>query len=121
VNDELEALHASVALVQDSVLGDTGRSSSLAVSLAKVAEKVENRINRVVANGVRWRTRSALVAVLAYFPELEPELELLGSGRDTHLNDDWVDALRPLVSVASDSLASVVPSSLARDPLDHAE
>jgi hypothetical protein len=33
-------------------------------------------------------TRSALVAVLSHFPELEPELELLGSVWDADLSDD---------------------------------
>jgi hypothetical protein len=32
--------------------------------------------------------------------------------------DDQADALWPLVSAASDSLASLVPSSIARDPPD---
>jgi hypothetical protein len=42
-----------------------------AASLAKAVEEVENRINTMAANGVRWRIRSALVAVLSHFPELE--------------------------------------------------
>jgi hypothetical protein len=41
-NAELEALWTSAALVRDSVLGDTGGSSSLAASLAKLAEEAEN-------------------------------------------------------------------------------
>jgi hypothetical protein len=88
------------------------------VSLATVVEEVEKRINAVATNGVRWGALSALVAVLSHFPELETELELLRSGRGTDLSDDPVDALFPLVSVASDSLASIVPSSLAHDSLD---
>jgi hypothetical protein len=38
-NAELEALRASTTLVRDSVLGDTGGSSSLAVSLTKAAKE----------------------------------------------------------------------------------
>jgi hypothetical protein len=45
-----------------------------------------------------------LVAILPHYPKLEPELELIGSGRDADLSDDRVDALWPLVSVGSDSL-----------------
>jgi hypothetical protein len=120
-NAELEALWASAALVRDSVLGDTGRSSSLAASLAKAVEDVENWINTATTNGVQWGTRSALVVVLSHFPELEPELELLGSGRDADLSNNWADALWPLVSAAPYSLASLVPSSLAHDPLDDVE
>jgi hypothetical protein len=59
-----------------------------------------------------------LVAALSHFPELEPELELLGFRRDADLSDGQADALWPLVSVASDSLALLIPSSLAHDPLD---
>jgi hypothetical protein len=105
----------------DSVLGDTGGSSSLAASLAEAAEEVENQINTADANGVQWGTRSALVAILLHFRELEPKLELLGSGRDAYLIEDQADALWPLVSTASNSLASLIPSSLSRNPPDDAE
>jgi hypothetical protein len=94
--------------------GGAGISSSLVVSLAMVMEEVGNRIYTVTANGVRWGTRSMLVAVLSHFPKQEPELELLGSGRDANLSDDQADALLPLVSLASDLLTSLIPSSLAR-------
>jgi hypothetical protein len=43
VNAELEAIR----------VGDTGRSSSLAASLAEATGEVEDRINAVAANGVR--------------------------------------------------------------------
>jgi hypothetical protein len=66
----------------------------------------------MAANRVRWGTRSALVAALSHFPELKSELEFLGFGQNVDLSDDQVDALTPLVSVASDSLASLVPSSI---------
>jgi hypothetical protein len=80
-----------------------------------VAEGVEKWINVVAANGVWWGARSTLVAILLHFPELETEVELLGFGRGTDLSDDQADALRQLISVTSDSLASLVSSSLARD------
>jgi hypothetical protein len=38
-------------------------------------------------------TRSALVATLLHFPELETKLELLGSWCDARLTEDLVDAL----------------------------
>jgi hypothetical protein len=120
-NAELEALRASVALVRDLILGDIGRSSSLVASLPKAVKEVENRINMMANNGVQWGTRSALVAILLHFRELEPKLELLGSGRDAYLIEDQADALWPLVSTASNSLASLIPSSLARNPPDDAE
>jgi prophage DNA circulation protein len=114
---ELEALRASVALVRDLVLGVAGRSSSLVAPLATMVEEDEKWTNATTANGVRWRARSALVTVLSHFPELETEVELLGSGRGTDLSDDQSDALLLQVSVASDSLASLVSSSMADDSL----
>jgi hypothetical protein len=48
----LDALRSSVVLVQDLVLGDVDRPSSLATSLPKVAELLEDRIDTVVTNGV---------------------------------------------------------------------
>jgi hypothetical protein len=120
-NAELEALRTFAAFVRDLVLVRADRSSSLAASLYIVVEEVENRINTVATNGVRWGTRSALVAILSHFPELEPELELLESGRDVDQSNDQADALWPLVSVVSDSLVLLIPSSLARDSPDDAE
>jgi hypothetical protein len=62
-----------------------------------------------------------MVIVLSHFPDLETELELLKSGRGADLSNDQVDALWPLVSMASDSLALLVPSSLARNSPDDLE
>jgi hypothetical protein len=55
---------------------------------------------------------------MSHFLELKTELELLGSGQNVDLDEGQADALWPLVSVASDSLALLVPSSMARDPPD---
>jgi hypothetical protein len=121
VDAEREVLQTSATFVRDLVLGDVGIPSSLAMSLSMVAEEVEGRINTAATNGVRWGTQSALFAALSHFPELKSELELLGSGRNADLSDDEVDALWPLVSVASDSRASFVPSMFAHDPPDDAE
>jgi hypothetical protein len=86
-----------------------------------VVEEVENWINIATANGVRRGTKSALVAILLHFPKMELELELLKFRRDADLSDDQADSLWPLVSVASDSLASLTPSTLARGPPNDAE
>jgi hypothetical protein len=86
-----------------------------------VVEETENRINTAAANGVWWGSRPAFVTALSHLTELKSELELLGSGRDADLSDNQVDTLWPLVSMASDSLASDVPSSFARDPPDDAK
>jgi hypothetical protein len=79
---------------------------------------LEGRINAMAAKGVHWGTQSTLVATLSHFSELKSELELLGSGRNADLTKDQADALWPLVDVASDSLVSLVPSSVAHDPPD---
>jgi hypothetical protein len=84
------------------------------------ARRCRQTIFTGTANGVCWETRSALVAVLSYFPKLKSELETLGSGRNADLTDDQVVSLWPLVSAASDSLTSLVPSSFAGNPPDDA-
>jgi hypothetical protein len=83
-----------------------------------VAELLKGRIDTATANGVRWGTRSTLVAALLHFPKLKSKLEILGSGRNADLADDQADALWPRVSTASDPLVSLVTSLIARDPLD---
>jgi hypothetical protein len=116
VDTEVEAMWMSAALLRVLVLSKVDGPSSLVMSLPIVVEEVEGRINTMATNGVRWGTRFTLVAALSHFLELKSELELLRFGRNADLSDDQMDALWPLVSVASDSLASLVPSSLARDP-----
>jgi hypothetical protein len=117
MNAELEALQTSAALVWDLILGDASGSSSLVVFLAMVEEEVEKWVNAAVDIGVRWGTRFVLVAILSHFSELEPELELPGSVRDTYMTNGQVDALCPLVSVTSESLVLLIPSLLACDSL----
>ena len=58
-----------------------------------VVESFESWVDIAASNGVRWGTRSTLVAPLSHFPELEAELELLGSMRNAALTEDQVDAL----------------------------
>jgi hypothetical protein len=53
VDAELEALRTSVARVQDLVLNNIGKSSSLAASLSVVVELLEGQINTTTATGVR--------------------------------------------------------------------
>jgi hypothetical protein len=100
------------------VLGNADGLSSLAASLSMVAELLEGRIDTVSTNGVHWGTQSTLVAALLHFSELKSKLELHGFGQNVDLTDDQPNALWPLVSVTSDSLASLVPSSIVRNPPD---
>jgi hypothetical protein len=53
---------------------------SLAASLSSATELIEDHIDTMTANGVHWGTRSALVAALLHFLELETDMELLGLG-----------------------------------------
>jgi hypothetical protein len=75
------------------VLDITDGLSSLVASLSTVVEMLEGRVDSAAANGVRWGTRSTLVATLSHFPKLEPELELLESEHSTDLTEDQVDGL----------------------------
>jgi hypothetical protein len=77
------------------VLGNADRPSSLTTSLSMAAELLEGRIDTTTANGVRWGTRSVLVAALSHFPERKSELELLWSGQNADLADDQADASGP--------------------------
>jgi hypothetical protein len=90
----------------------------MVASMSTVAEQLEDQIDAAAANGVRWGSRSALVAAVLHFPELKTDLEVLGSRRSADLTKDEADALWTWVRVALDLLASYVPSSVARNPPD---
>jgi hypothetical protein len=120
VNAELEALQTSAEQVRDLVLGNIDELSSLAASLSAVVELLEGLVDTTAANGVRWVTRSALVAALSHFLELETELELLMSGHNADLIGDQAYALWTRVHAASDLLVSHVSPSVARSPPDSA-
>jgi hypothetical protein len=75
------------------VLEGPGGTSSLAAALSSATKLIENCVDVVAANGVHWGSRLVLAAALSHFLELETKLELLGSGRNTDLMEDQVDAL----------------------------
>jgi hypothetical protein len=102
VDDKLETLRTLAARVQDLVLGNCDRPSSLATSLSMVVQLLEDQIDTTTAIGIRWGTRSAFVAALLHFLKLKTEVELLGSWRNLDLTEDQADTLWPLVSAASD-------------------
>jgi hypothetical protein len=52
---QLEVVSSAV-FVRDLILGDTNGSSSLAMSLAMVADEVEKRVNATAANTVQCGT-----------------------------------------------------------------
>jgi hypothetical protein len=59
-----------------------------------------------------------LVAAVLHFPDLGTDLEVLGTERNMGLKEDEVNALWSRVHAAADSLASHIPSSVARNPPD---
>jgi hypothetical protein len=71
-------------------------------------------------NGVCWGSHSALVVAVSHFPDLDADLEVLGSGHSAGLIEDEVDALWSWVCMAADSLVSHVPSLVAHNPPDGA-
>jgi hypothetical protein len=79
MQDEHRALQNSTTRVWDLVLKGSNEASSLAVSLSSATDLIEGCVNVEAANGVYWGAQLALTAALSHFPELEPELELLGS------------------------------------------
>jgi hypothetical protein len=115
---ELEDLWSLAVRVQDLVLDDVGGSSLMAASMSAVMEHLEGWIDVVAANGVRWGSCSTLVATVSHFPELDTDLEVLGSRHDAGLIEDDVNALCSWVCATADSLASHIPSSVAHNPLD---
>jgi hypothetical protein len=62
VDIELEALWSSTTWVWDLMLERADRTSSLVVSLSSLAELLEDHIDVVAANWVRWDTQTVLVA-----------------------------------------------------------
>jgi hypothetical protein len=59
-----------------------------------------------------------LAAAISHFPELEAELELLGSGHNTDPTEDQVDVLWTWTCQASKLLAAFIPPKVARGTPD---
>lgn len=116
---ELEDLRVAAARVRDVVLGSSQvSSSSLPAALESAMGVVEDRLDAAASSGVRWGTRSALVVALSHFPELEAELELLGSGRNAEVPDAELERLWGVTGPAADALAANVSGSTARSSPD---
>jgi hypothetical protein len=77
---KLKALQNSATRVWDLVLKGSDEASSLAVSLSLATDLIEGHVNATATSGVHWGAQLALTTALSHLPELEPELELLGSG-----------------------------------------
>jgi hypothetical protein len=87
MQDEHRALQNSVTRVQDLVLKRSDEAFSLVVALSLTANLIEDHVDAVATNGVHSGARLALTAILSHFPELEPELELLGSEYNADLTE----------------------------------
>jgi hypothetical protein len=118
---KLRALRSSVARVWDLVLKRFDKTSSLAVSLSSATDLIEGHVNAAAANEAHWGARLALIATLSQFPELEHELELLGSRHNVDLTESQMEALWIRTCQASKSLSLSVFPSVARNSPDDAD
>jgi hypothetical protein len=92
MRDEHEALWSSATRVWGSTPGRSDEMPSLAVALSPSTKLIEGCVNAAAINGVHWGPQMVLTAVLSHFPELESELELLGSGYNADLMKDEMEA-----------------------------
>jgi hypothetical protein len=75
----------------------SGEASSLVVSLSSTMDLIEGHVDAAAASRVHWGARLALTTVLSYFPELEPELELLRSVYNADLMEGQLEAFWTLM------------------------
>jgi hypothetical protein len=75
------------------VLERTDEAPSLAVALSSTADLMKDHIDAAVTYGVDCGARLELTTVLSHFPELELELELLGSEYNADLTKDEMEVL----------------------------
>jgi hypothetical protein len=93
MQDELQDHHSSATQIWDLVLERYDETPSLAVALSSSTEQIEGHVDAAATNGVHWGARLALTAIVSHFPELELKFELLGSGYNTDLMKDEMEAL----------------------------
>jgi hypothetical protein len=92
----------------------------VALSPCSLSGPSEMQVSMVAFNRIWWGVRLALTAVLSDCPELEVELDLLGSSYNADLSCDNMETLWTRTRRASESLSSRVPPSAARSPPDDA-
>jgi hypothetical protein len=91
---------------------------AVALSPPSPSQLTETQVNAAAINGVQSGARRALTAFLSHFPELEVELDLLGSGYNANLMSDEMEILWTRTHRASESLLSRVPPLAAHSPPD---
>jgi hypothetical protein len=73
------------------VLERSDEAPSLVAAFSSTGDLSKGRVDAAAANGVYWRARLALTAILLHFPKLELELELLGFGYNADLTKDQME------------------------------
>jgi hypothetical protein len=95
------------------MLKGSNEASSLPVSLSSATDLIEGRVNATATNKVHGGGGGlALTTALSHFPELEPEVELLGYGCNADLTKGQLDAHWTQTHQASESLSLRIPPSL---------
>jgi hypothetical protein len=86
--------------------------------LSSTADLIEGRVGAAAINKVHWGAWQEMTTVLLLFPELELELELLGSGYNADLTNNEMEVFWTRTYQASESLLLRVPPSVAHNPPD---
>jgi hypothetical protein len=89
-------------------------------ALQNLADLIEGHIDAAAAGRIHCGARLALTAILSHFLELEPGLELVGSGYNADIIEGQLEAFWTRTRQASESLSSRVPLSTAHSPPDGA-
>jgi hypothetical protein len=79
---------------------------------------IEGPVDATTANGVHWGSLLALIAALCHFPEVGPELDLLGFEHNANPIEGQLNAPLAQMRQASESLALNILLSVAHDSLD---
>jgi hypothetical protein len=93
---------------------------AVAFSQSSLLGLSEMQVSVAALNRVRWGARLALTAILLHFPEVEVELDQLGSGYNIDLSYDEMETLCTWTRQASESLSSWVTLPAALSPPDDA-
>jgi hypothetical protein len=103
-------------------LGEADMVPPLAVALypSLSLELTETQVDAATVNAVQWGARLVHATTLLHFPEMEVELDPLGSGYNADLASDEMIILWTRTHRASKSLSSRVPLSTACNPPDGA-
>lgn len=111
---ELLSVQTSAGRIRDLVLENADGVSSMPQALAMAAERIEDRIEAAAATGARWGARMALTTAVSHFPEVKPDLPVIGDGFNPQLTRGATGLLWAEVSDAAERIASRIPGRMAR-------